>query len=834
MFRESPPEDSLLSQEDKPVLPIRYPSTRQFCPRRTPSLRQTASLLVAVASLFMLPACCQGQYQTLYSFGATATDGFNPHYCQLIQASDGNIYGAASNGGAYGGGTVFGFSPASLDGPLGTLGYFTLLSFSYGTTNVAGPGAGVIQGSDLRLYGTCDNASTQGGGAFGLTLGGVCTVLSPNFSTNFGLPYSPEYGLMQASDGNLYGTTTQGGINQEGALYRINPLTGQLATLWSFGNDGNGYGPNCNLIQASDSNLYGTTTWGGQNGNSSSGTVFRYNLTTGMLTALHSFSGADGAAPYAGLVQGSDGYLYGTTSGGGTINGDPAAGSGVVFKMSLDGTFYQQIYSFSQHDGNGYSPIDPLIQAPNGNLYGTLYSGGANNVGTLFQLTPVGVFTKLVDFNFGIARNPWGGVLLASDGWLYGVSEAGGATDQGTIYRYGPVINPNAPTAITLPNYSLTIGTAATLTANLTRTDTGADLSGETVTFTVDGSPIGSAATASNGNATLSWTPPPALGAGSHVLGAQFVGAPGFLAFSTTSSLTLTQVPTALALPNYTLAIGTPATLIATLTRTDTGAMVSGESIVFTVNGSQIGAAVTDVNGNAALSWTPPASLAAGTLALAARFAGDTTFEPSATASTGTLKKGALTLTVSSVTGSLGATVPLTATLTNAAGVGIANATITLSLGCFDVKTVQTNSSGVARINYTIPECECPGTYTVNAKFAGNGSYLGATGSGTLTVTRCAVAVTVQSVTGRAGTRVTLQATLTDSSGQPLSCEPLQFSVGGIDCGIYVETGCDGTAQISYDIPTRTAAGSYLIGVTFNGGPFFQSGSGSSTLTVTH
>ena len=150
-----------------------------------------------------------------------------------------------------------------------------------------------------------------------------------NFNGSNGL--NPSSSLIQASDGNFYGTTVLGGANNDGTVFKIT-AGGMLTTLHSFGG-ADGAGPVAGLVQASDGNFYGTTFVGGANND---GTVFRMTAG-GTLTTLHSFGGADGASPVAGLVQASDRSLYGTTSAGGANN------DGTVFNLALNAVQFHPV-----------------------------------------------------------------------------------------------------------------------------------------------------------------------------------------------------------------------------------------------------------------------------------------------------------------------------------------------------------------------------------------------------------------------------------------------------------------------------------------------------------
>src|ERR1035438_1763288 len=202
-----------------------------------------------------------------------------------------------------------------------------------------------------------------------------------------------------------------------------------LTTLASFAGT-NGSTPVAGLVQASDGNLYGTTSVGGT---SNDGTVFRIT-PGGTLTTLYSFTGADGENPQAGLIQASDGNLYGTTESGGTIIllGKPLTFIwGTVFRITPGGT-ETTLYSFTG-GADGGSPQAGLIQASDGNLYGTTASGGAGPRGTVFSITPGGTLTTLYSF-YGNS-GPQGALIQASDGNFYGTTSGGGTSGGGTVFR---------------------------------------------------------------------------------------------------------------------------------------------------------------------------------------------------------------------------------------------------------------------------------------------------------------------------------------------------------------------------------------------------------------
>jgi uncharacterized repeat protein (TIGR03803 family) len=309
------------------------------------------------------------------------------------------------------------------------------------------PWGGLVQGSDGNFYGTTSNQNLAGYGAvYKLTSSGTLTVLhSFTGLSDGGVPLA---GLVQASDGNFYGVTTKGGDPHSncGTVYKVT-ASGTLTTLHEFaGHPNDGCQPYPALVQASDGNFYGTTYYGGTSNNCGSfgcGTVFKIT-TGGTETILYSFctqSGClDGSSPQAGLVQGSDGNLYGETFYGGPNFGGPD-GYGTAFKITLSGTL-TTLHNFDFT--NGADPSGTLVQASDGNFYGTTSAGGANGVGgTVFKMTSIGTLTTL--YNFCPLSNcrdggagPNAGLVQASDGNFYGTTAGGGANVSGTIFAITP------------------------------------------------------------------------------------------------------------------------------------------------------------------------------------------------------------------------------------------------------------------------------------------------------------------------------------------------------------------------------------------------------------
>ncbi|HXJ94907.1 MAG TPA: choice-of-anchor tandem repeat GloVer-containing protein [Terriglobia bacterium] len=322
-------------------------------------------------------------------------------------------------------------------------------------TNGAAPEAALIQGTDGNLYGTTyDGGANNGGTVFKMSPGGALTALySFCAQTNCADGGEPYGALVQSTDGNLYGTTVGGGANDKcylgcGTVFTITP-SGTLTTLYSFCSQtdcADGEGPFAGLVQASDGNFYGTTTGGGASKN---GTVFKIT-PGGALFTLYSFCSqsncADGLGPVAGLTQAADGDFYGTTSGGGTSSACAAfsLGCGTIFKITPRGTL-TTLHSFDLTDG--FYPSGRLVQAPDGNLYGTASGGGASGGGTVFRITAGGggtgsTFTMLYSFcaqtNCTDGVDPIAGLVQATDGNFYGTTSHGGAYDSGTVFEVNP------------------------------------------------------------------------------------------------------------------------------------------------------------------------------------------------------------------------------------------------------------------------------------------------------------------------------------------------------------------------------------------------------------
>ena len=222
------------------------------------------------------------------------------------------------------------------------------------------------------------------------------------------------------ADGKLYGTTSRGGSDGSGSVFTVS-TNGVLTTLYSFGGGDDGWSPDGRLCLGSDGNFYGTTS---EAGSLDYGTLFKIT-TNGVLTTLYAFSGGgDSGYPLAGLTQGSDCDLYGTTDGVG--GGD----FGTVFKVTTEGAL-TTLGSFTGAD-QGAAPSASLVAGNDGNLYGTTLAGGAADFGTVFKITPGGVLTLLASFSGPDGAKPYARLTLGGDGSLYGTTTIGGIDGYGT------------------------------------------------------------------------------------------------------------------------------------------------------------------------------------------------------------------------------------------------------------------------------------------------------------------------------------------------------------------------------------------------------------------
>ncbi|MCX8513946.1 MAG: hypothetical protein ORN24_00075 [Burkholderiales bacterium] len=417
-----------------------------------------------ISALYVISTCCLSGCQ----IGATAVDSNTPDTrfnlatgitslypfaggsglfveTPLMQANDGNLYGTSTSGGGYGSGTIF---KISLTGTK-TLIY----NFGQNQTDAAYPRAGLIQLSDNYLYGTSSaggnpNAceSNGCGAIYKISLTGQNEQIIYAFESR-STGNTPLGGVTYNDhDGFLYGTASAGGINCAesgsqigcGIVFKIKPDGSDYAVVHQFaGGNNDGQQPEGNLIVATNGVLYGITSNGGTN---NVGTIYKIE-SNGNEAIVYSFeSGSDGAYPGAGLIQASDGNLYGTTNYGGYAN------QGVVYKFDLNNQQETVIKTF-MGGNDGANPNCTLVQANNGLLYGTTIQGGAaatgtHNSGTIFAIALDGTYYQVLAlFNQINGSFPYAGLVQASNNLFYGTSSQGSTYFEGNVFVFNPTNN---------------------------------------------------------------------------------------------------------------------------------------------------------------------------------------------------------------------------------------------------------------------------------------------------------------------------------------------------------------------------------------------------------
>lgn len=394
--------------------------------------------------------------------------GASDVYGSLIQTSDGKIYGLARDGGANYNGIIFQYDYNT---------NICLKKFDFNWTPTgADPYGSLTLASDGMLYGMASEGGVANSHGVLFQFNPSTGVYNKKFDfyPSYGVGRLPQASLIELN-GALYGLTTRGGINDSGVLFRFDISTGTYTKKLDFNSSTNGKYPYGSLVQTPNGKLYGITKEGGSNsdggvlfefdpglniyskkinlssvgcanvygslvlaedgnlyGLSYSNKIFQYIPGSDSLSVkFSSTNSADGSSSFGSLIKASDGYLYGLTSVGGINN------KGVIFQFDINTNTFTKKIDFD-NVGIGRGPLGSLIQASNGLLYGLTKYGGVNDMGVLFQYNPItNICTKKVNFN-GVNNGsyPSGSLIQASDGKIYGMTHDGGVNNKGIFFQY--------------------------------------------------------------------------------------------------------------------------------------------------------------------------------------------------------------------------------------------------------------------------------------------------------------------------------------------------------------------------------------------------------------
>jgi uncharacterized repeat protein (TIGR03803 family) len=335
----------------------------------------------------------------------------------VMQASNGTIYGMTFAGGQYNQGVIFSYRPGDVTDS-------TLHSFGSGgnTSNL------VWSWKYKVVFGLTEYGGTNDLGTlfrYNIFTGKDTTLLNFN-GTNGSLP-ELNNNVIIGTDGNLYGLTVEGGTTNQGTLFRFNPVTFTDSILVNFNGTGNGQNPYGSLLQAGNGKLYGVAVGGGAN---NLGCIFRYDPIANKDTVIYNCSAAGGNWPYGTLMQATNGLIYGTTNQGGTL------GYGTLFSINPANNALTTLVNFN--DSNGGYPFGGLMQATDGMIYGLTQWGGYQDNGTLFRFNPTtNKDTVLYKFKGTDGQGPMGQLVEDSaTGMLYGTTPAGGLHNYGVLFGF--------------------------------------------------------------------------------------------------------------------------------------------------------------------------------------------------------------------------------------------------------------------------------------------------------------------------------------------------------------------------------------------------------------
>ena len=784
-----------------------------------------------------------------------ATPGGSAAYGNLIQASDGNFYGTSYLGGASGNGVVFRITSAGV--------YTVVHTFATATTDGANPYGGLIQGTDGNFYGTTVNGGATGyGTVFKMLATSPYTVtLLHSFSTGTTDGQHPYAGLVQGTDGNFYGTTYAGGTTGYGVVFRIlaaSPYTFTVMHYFSAATT-DGEHPSCVLLQGTDGNFYGTTRAGGATGY---GTVFKVLAASPYtLTLLHSFSSVttDGETPFAGLMQGTDGYFYGTAEGGATKS------YGMVFKMSPTSPYTLTVlHSFTGSNVDGEYPYAALVQGTDGNFYGTTDLGGPTNGGTIYEVSS-GTYTVLHSFTYDTAADgyyPYAGLVQGTDGNFYGTTYSGGVDFYGTVYKLTVSPTETAPVQLSASATTLSIGQSLTMSYSVANADSGT-LAG-TMNQCFESNTAGDATywdSIVNANSTTATQSVTAVAIGTFSYALTCGGIESNLVSITVSKQTPTltmATPTAAA--PVTQSPGSLAAFNVTATLSWTGSTApTTADVAFTSTAAGTFGAVscgTSSPATCTASFTPTASDSAGSYSSSVSFSGDSNFNST---SSSTIANDYI---ISKPTPTLTMTTPTTAApVTQSAGsLAAFNVTSTLAwtgstrptpadvvftstaAGTFGTVTCGTVAPATCTSLFTPTSTDAPGNYDSSVVFSGDSNYNSttiSTMSADYTINAIAPNVAVSSVISPYGSTAAITVTASESGSDGIaSGSVVTFGTAGGIGGSFSPPTCtiaSGSCTVSYIPSGILALDTYANDITasFSASGNYAAAGATSNLTIT-
>lgn len=403
-----------------------------FHARRRPVLRSIPSAFLAliIGAILSLSAASQPaqaqSYSVIYNFTGQGSDGATPYSGPVLDGS-GNLYGTTNLGGTFGSGSVYRLSPNGSSWK-----YTSLYSFK-GEGDGAGPAFGSLAiGGNRALFGT-----TEGGGFFGTDFA-ICNCKGREVQIHsFGTGTDgaqPIAGVVLDSAGNFYGTTSLGGTYGNGTVFeeKRSGNTWTESVIYNFTGGDDGASPPAGVTLDAQGNLFGTSSFGGVNND---GVIYELSRSgsTWKQAVLYTFQGLDdGQNPVGGVIVDKSGNLFGTTFDGGMNGG------GIVYELSptRGGWTFTTLYSFT---GSYGGPYNKLTLDSKGNIYSFTNGDGANGLGSVFKLAPSNggwIFTDLHDFAGGNdGASPYGSVAVDKNGNIFGTAAVGGTQNQGLVFK---------------------------------------------------------------------------------------------------------------------------------------------------------------------------------------------------------------------------------------------------------------------------------------------------------------------------------------------------------------------------------------------------------------